>query len=110
MHIKIILDFYHKSFFLISYNKVVMYMKRININKYHKSMGLLIDIQHPLDYAEYHHPDSVNIPYDKLMLNYKTLLDKSKPYFITCKLGTKSRKAVSILEYYGYDVTQTSYK
>ena len=31
-------------------------------------------------------------------------------YFIICNKGTKSRKAVSILEYYGYDVTQMSYE
>ncbi len=81
----------------------------MNIKDYYKSMGSLIDIQNPLDYKDFHHPDSINIPYDKLMLNYKTLLDKNKSYYIVCKKGTKSRKAVSILEYYGYDVTQMSY-
>ncbi len=85
-------------------------MKRLNIKDYYKNMGTLIDIQHPVDYATYHHPDSINIPYEKLMLNYKTLLDKNKRYFIVCNKGTKSRKAVSILEYYGYDVTQMSYE
>ena len=37
-------------------------------------------------------------------------LEKNKPYFIVCAKGTKSRKAVSILEFYGYDVTQMSYE
>ena len=87
-----------------------MFMKRLNIKDYYKNMGTLIDIQHPLDYEVFHHPDSINIPYEKLMLNYKTLLDKNKRYFIVCNKGTKSRKAVSILEYYGYDVTQMSYE
>ena len=87
-----------------------MNMKRLNIKDYNKNMGTLIDIQNSLDYATYHHPDSVNIPYEKLLLNYKTLLDKRKRYFIVCNKGTKSRKAVSILEYYGYDVTQMSYE
>lgn len=85
-------------------------MKRLNIKDYYKNMGTLIDIQNPLDYATYHHPDSINIPYEKLLLNYKVLLDKKKRYFIVCNKGTKSRKAVSILEYYGYDVTQMSYE
>jgi len=85
-------------------------MKRLNIKDYHKTMGPLIDLQHPIDYQKYHHPDSINIPYDKLMLNYKTLLDKKKSYYIVCHKGTKSRKAVSILEFYGYDVTQLSYE
>ena len=87
-----------------------MIMKRMNLSNYYKSMGTLIDVQHPLDYQKKHHPDSINIPYDKLMLNYKTLLDKNKSYFIVCSKGTKSRKAVSILEFYGYDVTQMSYE
>lgn len=85
-------------------------MKRMNINNYYKSMGTLIDVQNPIDYQKKHHPDSINIPYDKLMLNYKTLLDKNKSYYIVCNKGTKSRKAVSILEFYGYDVTQMSYE
>lgn len=85
-------------------------MKRLNINNYDKSMGLLIDVQNPLDYQDYHHPDSINIPYEKLLLNYKTMLKKDKSYFIVCNKGTKSRKAVSILEYLGYDVTQMSYE
>ncbi|MDE5539042.1 MAG: rhodanese-like domain-containing protein, partial [Bacilli bacterium] len=76
----------------------------------YKSMGLLIDVQNPIDYQAYHHPDSVNIPYEKLLLNYKTLLEKNRPYYIVCTKGTKSRKAVSILEFYGYDVTQMSYE
>ena len=69
-------------------------MKRLNINEYSKSMGELIDLQHPRDYQIYHHPDSINIPYDKLMLNYKALLDKNKSYYLVCNKGTKSRKAV----------------
>lgn len=87
-----------------------MNMKRLNINDYYKTMGTLIDIQNPLDYSTYHHPDSKNIPYEKLMLNYKTILDRNKSYYIVCKKGTKSRRAVSILEFYGYDVTQVSYE
>ncbi len=85
-------------------------MKRLSIKDYYKNMGTLIDIEQPIDYATFHHPDSINIPYEKLMLNYKTLLDKNKPYFIICSKGTKSRKAVSVLEFYGYDVTQMSYE
>lgn len=85
-------------------------MKRLNISNYFKNMGILIDIQNPQDYLIYHHPDSINIPYERLMLNYKEILDKNKTYYIVCSKGTKSRKAVSILEFYGYDVTQMSYE
>ncbi len=85
-------------------------MKRMNIKDYYKNMGTLIDIQNVVDYKKYHHPDSINIPYETLMLNYKKLLVKNKSYYIVCNKGTKSRKAVSILEFYGYDVTQLSYE
>ena len=57
-------------------------MKRINIKDYAKNMGTLIDIENPLDYKEYHHPDSINIPYETLLINHKKLLDKNTKYFI----------------------------
>ncbi len=85
-------------------------MKRLDIKNYARNMGVLIDIQNPIDYQEYHHPDSINIPYESLLLNYKKYLDKNKSYYIVCNKGTKSRKAVAILEFYGYDVTQMSYE
>lgn len=85
-------------------------MKRMDIKFYNKNMGTLIDIQNEVDYQKKHHKDSINIPYEKLMLNYKTILKKGHPYFIVCEAGSKSRKAVSILEFFGYDVTQMSYK
>ncbi len=85
-------------------------MKRLDIKDYNKNKGILIDIQNKIDYNDYHHPDSINIPYETLLLNYKTLLDKNKKYYIVCNKGVKSRKAVAILEFYGYDVTQMSYE
>ena len=42
-------------------------------------------------------------------MNYRALLKKGEKYFIICKKGIKSKKAVSILEFYGYDVTQVYY-
>lgn len=69
-------------------------------------MGLLIDISDYETYKEKMVPGSVNIPYQRLLLNYKELLDKNKKYYIMCSKGIHSRKAVSILEFYGYDVTQ----
>lgn len=69
-------------------------------------MGILIDVQHPLDYKENPTPGSINIYVDKLLMNYKQLLDPRKRYFITCTKGKLSRRAVAMLEYLGYDVTQ----
>lgn len=81
-------------------------MKRIDLKLYNPNMGLLIDISDPETYKEKMVPGSVNIPYQRLMLNYKELLDKNKKYYIMCSKGIHSQKAVSILEFYGYDVTQ----
>ena len=75
-------------------------------SEYNLSMGILIDVQHPLDYKENPTPNSKNMYADKLLMNYKTVLDKNKKYYIICNKGTLSRKVVAMLEYLGYDVTQ----
>ena len=80
-------------------------MKSIKEKDFNFSMGILIDVRKPLDYIKDHNHYSVNIPYDKLLLNHDILLDKHKKYFIICKNGIKSKKVVRILTYYGYDVT-----
>ena len=81
-------------------------MKKIMFSEYNPSMGILIDVQHPLDYEENPTPNSKNMYADKLLMNYKTVLDKNKKYYIICNKGTLSRKVVAMLEYLGYDVTQ----
>lgn len=81
-------------------------MKRISPDMYNKSMGTLIDIEDVGTYNASHLDGAINIPYEKLLVHYRDLLDKTKKYYIYCRKGFKSRKAVSILEYYGYDVTQ----
>ncbi|HIS12580.1 MAG TPA: rhodanese-like domain-containing protein [Candidatus Onthocola stercoravium] len=81
-------------------------MKKIMISDYNPSMGILIDVQHPEDYKKNPTPNSKNMYADKLLLNYKTVLDKNQKYFIVCSKGTLSRRVVAMLEYLGYDVTQ----
>lgn len=83
-------------------------MKRIDLDTYNKDMGVLIDISDSLTYQKRMVPGSINIPYQKLLLHYKELLDKNKKYYIMCTKGIHSRKIVSILEFYGYDVTQVT--
>lgn len=85
---------------------MVKYMKRIHLSEYTPNMGILIDVQHPDDYLENPTPGSINIYADKLLLNYKTKLDPTKNYYIVCNKGYLSRKVSSILEFYGYNVTQ----
>ena len=81
-------------------------MKRINFSAYNKNMGILIDVQHPEDYQKNPTPGSINIYIDKLLLNHQKLLDKNQKYYLICNEGFLSKKAVSMLEYFGYDVTQ----
>ncbi|MBQ7030936.1 MAG: rhodanese-like domain-containing protein [Bacilli bacterium] len=80
-------------------------MKTIYENEYSPALGILIDVKDPLSYKEKHNPYSINIYYDKLLMNHKTLLSKNKKYYIICDKGHKSKQAVRILSFYGYDVT-----
>ncbi len=81
-------------------------MKRIRLSDYNPALGPLIDVQHPLDYKEHPTGGSTNIYADNLLLNHKKYLQKGKKYFIICHKGYLSKKVVSTLEFFGYDVTQ----
>ena len=81
-------------------------MKIIKSDEYNVSKGTLFDLEEPIVFRKKHIYGAVNVPFDKLLANYKTILDKKKSYFLYCHKGHKSKKAVSMLEYYGYDVTQ----
>lgn len=77
-------------------------MKKILLKDYNKNMGVFIDV----NYNDNHVVEgSMHIAYEQLLVNHKELLDKNKKYFIYCNGGLKSKKAVNILEFYGYDVT-----
>ena len=80
-------------------------MKTILEKDYNPNMGVLIDVRHPVSYKEGHNPFSINIYYDKLIMNHKVLLNKSTRYYLICDKGHKSKQATRILEFYGYDVT-----
>lgn len=84
---------------------MVIILKVINEKDYTPDMGILIDVRNQISYNEKHNPYSVNIYYDKLLLNHNTMLNKNKKYFIICDKGHKSKQAVRILEFYGYNVT-----
>ena len=75
-------------------------MKKILISDYDYSKGIFIDLSNSKVVGS-----SMDISYEDLLINHSELLDKSKKYYIYCKGGIKSRKAVNILEFYGYDVT-----
>lgn len=81
-------------------------MKTIYLKDYDVSMGLLIDVRHPLDYMKSHDKRSINIYADKILFDPKKYLDKSKTYYIMCKTGYLSKRVVSNLSYLGYNVVQ----
>ena len=64
----------------------------------------IIDIRSYEKYNDRHIPGSININYIELINNPNKYLDKSVPYYIYCQRGVTSRKVVSILRSYGYNV------
>lgn len=77
-------------------------MKKILFKDYENSMGVFININSQNSHI---FDNEINVNYENLLINHKEILDKNKKYFIYCNGGVKSKKAVSILEFYGYDVT-----
>lgn len=75
-------------------------MKKILLSDYDYSKGIFIDLSSSKVVGS-----SMDVSYEDLLINHSELLDKSKKYYIYCKGGIKSRKAVNILDFYGYDVT-----
>lgn len=75
-------------------------MKKILLSDYDYSKGIFIDLSNSKVVGS-----SMDVSYEDLLINHSELLDKSRKYYIYCKGGIKSRKAVNILEFYGYDVT-----
>ena len=81
-------------------------MKIIKLSDYDTSMGKLIDVQHPLDYAKHHDKRSINIYADKLLMDPSKYLNKQETYYITCYKGFLSKRVVRTLSYYGYNLVQ----
>lgn len=77
-------------------------MKKILLKDYKKGMGTFIDVNYNDSKVV---EGSIHIPYENLLVNHKELLKKNNKYFIYCNGGIKSKNAVNILEFYGYDVT-----
>ena len=64
----------------------------------------IIDIRSYEKYNDRHIPGAVNINYIELVNNTSKYLNKINKYFIYCQRGITSRKVVSILRNYGYNV------
>jgi rhodanese-related sulfurtransferase len=64
----------------------------------------IIDVSDKFTYSNYHINGSVNIPYDELINNYRKYLNKNESYYLYCKSGKLSKRAVMILSSLGYSV------
>jgi len=72
--------------------------KEINLNDY-----MVIDVRSRREFNENHLNGSINIPLPEIKKNIeKYIKDKNRKLLICCQVGTRSTKAVEILESIGY--------
>ena len=64
----------------------------------------IIDVSDKYTYSNYHINGSVNIPYDELINNDRKYLNKNERYYLYCKSGKLSKRAVMVLSSLGYSV------
>lgn len=64
----------------------------------------IIDVSDKYTYLKGHIPNSINIPYDDLINNYRQYLNKKESYYLYCKSGKLSKRAMQILSSLGYNV------
>lgn len=64
----------------------------------------IIDVSDKYTYSQTHIQDSINIPYDVLINNYRQYLNKNEKYYLYCKSGKLSKRATMVLSSLGYKV------
>jgi len=64
----------------------------------------IIDVSDKYTYSLGHLNNSINIPYDELINNYRIYLNKSERYYLYCKSGKLSKRAAMVLSSLGYKV------
>ena len=64
----------------------------------------IIDVSDKYTYSTSHLPNSINIPYDELLNNYRVYLNKRDRYYLYCKSGKLSKRATLVLSSLGYNV------
>lgn len=64
----------------------------------------IIDIRSEQSYNNNHIPGSINIPYEKLIVEPNKYLTKDRKYFLYCQHGVTSIKTCKILASQGYKV------
>ena len=79
-------------------------MKKIQLKDYDESYGIFVDLEN-VENKGYEYKNEMKVSYEKLLIDHSELLNKECKYYIYCFAGVRSKKAVNILEFYGYDVT-----
>lgn len=64
----------------------------------------IIDVSDKYTYNTSHLANSINIPYDELLNNYRVYLNKRDRYYLYCKSGKLSKRASLVLSSLGYNV------
>lgn len=65
--------------------------------------GVLLDVRTPEEFDEAHLPDAQNIDYKADSFKaFLAQLDKNKTYFMYCKAGVRSGKAVDVMQEMGF--------
>ena len=64
----------------------------------------IIDVSEKYIYEQNHIQGSINIPYVELLNNYRKYLNKNESYYLYCKSGKLSKRAVIVLSSLGYNV------
>lgn len=65
---------------------------------------MIIDIRDPYQYAQFHLPSAVNIPYQTLVMYPERYLNRHDTYYLICAHGGESYRACVMLEPSGYKV------
>lgn len=68
------------------------------------SKPIILDIRELFEYQICKIPDSLHLPMNDLLRNYKTLLQKNEQYFIICHTGKRSYFVTDYLTKEGYNV------
>ena len=79
-------------------------MKTINMDEYTEGMGVLVSLEDAEDFMPI--KGSINMNINKVLDNPNAYLDKNKTYYFYCQKGSRSRRAVQILDVYGYKVVR----
>ena len=80
-------------------------MREIGIKEFLKlNNPLVIDIRSHNSYIEEHVPNSINIPYLELIIEYPKKINKNFTYYIICEEGQRGREVSNYLYQKGYNL------